>query len=435
MPANGILLLAPVRHGFEEALRLTLNQFGNDIRGTHTFDVATAPRIHFTRSQTIHFARLTLLGDPERGSDRRRLLFATDYDGSWDAHVCEIITLTQRPEAIWGCCEGYSGPEHFADFVRCHTIAPGAHYIAFRGEALERLREAIRMRERFQGWLGDPDTSRSRWALPDLLFIGETVRDALRAVIEPVDAVRRWTLAIFELVRLMARLGLREVVRAALQINATLNRIGWIRVTNQLFHNTPTTPPSSFSQADSLSPPNPTPRGYPPEDAILQNQLTLLTDVRPSHLPRLRAVLALIDLHGRRLSPSGTLVGISTIHTVRWTLIDGGKRLLMVSNYDGTWENYIDEFAEMILSGLDALWTPAPDYPLAGAQDVAALKQFLRRHQAPANVFYSAYPESSVLNLKDDLEFARWFGWIMRIIEPSGKADEATAKPDQAATS
>ena len=98
----------------------------------------------------------------------------------------------------------------------------------------------------------------------------------------------------------------------------------------------------------------------------------------------------------------------------------------MVRNYDGTWENYIDEFAEMILSGLDALWTPAPDYPLAGAQDVAALKQFLRRHQAPAYVFYSAYPESSVLILKDDLDFARWFGWTLRVLD-GGQTSEGHA--------
>jgi histidinol-phosphate/aromatic aminotransferase/cobyric acid decarboxylase-like protein len=173
--------------------------------------------------------------------------------------------------------------------------------------------------------------------------------------------------------------------------------------------------------------PNPAPPGGPPEDAILQNQLTLLTDVRPEHLARLRAVLALIDLYGRRLSPPGSLVGISTIHSVRWTLLDEGRRLLMVSNYDGTWENYIDEFAEMILSGLDALWTSAPDNPRAGAQDVAALKQFLRRHQAPANVFYCAYPEASVLNLTDDLAFARWFGWIFRRLT-AGRA-AATAAP------
>src|SRR5688572_24782649 len=143
MPAKGLLLIAPVRAGFEEGLRITLNRFGNDIRGTHSAEVPTAPRIHFTWSQTIHFARLTLVDDPERGVDRRRLLFSTDYDGSWDAHVREIIELTQRPEAIWGCCDGYTGPEHFADFVRRYTITPQAHYIAFRGEELARLLEVI----------------------------------------------------------------------------------------------------------------------------------------------------------------------------------------------------------------------------------------------------------------------------------------------------
>ena len=73
-------------------------------------------------------------------------------------------------------------------------------------------------------------------------------------------------------------------------------------------------------------------------------------------------------------------------------MIDGGKRLLMASNYDGTWENYIDEFAELILSGLNAIWESSYGFPELGAQDLAAFKAFLRCHQVPANVFYSAYP-------------------------------------------
>jgi len=93
-------------------------------------------------------------------------------------------------------------------------------------------------------------------------------------------------------------------------------------------------------------------------------------------------------------------VRISTIHTVRWALLDGGKRLLMASNYDGTWENYIDEFAELILSGLDAIWDSSYSFPELGAQDVAAFKHFLRCHQAPANVFYSAYPAATVQNIQ-----------------------------------
>ena len=55
-------------------------------------------------------------------------------------------------------------------------------------------------------------------------------------------------------------------------------------------------------------------------------------------------------------APPGSQIGISTIHFVRWLVIDDGRRLMMLSDYDGSWESYIDEFAELILSGLDAIW-------------------------------------------------------------------------------
>ena len=69
--------------------------------------------------------------------------------------------------------------------------------------------------------------------------------------------------------------------------------------------------------------------------------------------------MSAIDSYAKRLAPPGSLIGISTIHFVRWLVIDDGRRLMMVSDYDGSWENYIDEFAEMILSGLDAIWETA----------------------------------------------------------------------------
>ena len=121
-------------------------------------------------------------------------------------------------------------------------------------------------------------------------------------------------------------------------------------------------------------------------------------------MAQLQAVLEVIDLYARRLAAQGSLVGIATIHTVRWAVIDGGKRLLMVSNYDGTWENYIDEFAELILSGLDAIWEGSYGFPQLGAQDLAAFKDFLRCHQVPANVFYSGYPAGTVASIVDALQ-------------------------------
>ena len=36
-----------------------------------------------------------------------------------------------------------------------------------------------------------------------------------------------------------------------------------------------------------------------------------------------------------------------------------------------------------------------------------AFKRFLRSHQVPSEVFYSAYPEETVLNIVNDRAFAR----------------------------
>jgi len=143
------------------------------------------------------------------------------------------------------------------------------------------------------------------------------------------------------------------------------------------------------------------------EDAVTQNQLTLVTVVTPGQANRVRAVMAAIDALAKRLTPPGSLIGVSTIHFVKWLVIDDGRRLMMVSDYDGSWESYIDEFAEMILSGLDAIWETAYGYPPDGARDVPAFKRFLRSHQVPSEVFFSAYPEETVLNMTNDLNFAR----------------------------
>jgi hypothetical protein len=136
---------------------------------------------------------------------------------------------------------------------------------------------------------------------------------------------------------------------------------------------------------------------------VAQNQLTLITRIQPGRSDRTRAVMAAIDAYARRLAPPGSLIGVSTIHFVKWTIIDDGRRLMMISDYDGSWESYIDEFAEMILSGLDAIWTTAEGYPPDGARDLPALKRFLRTNQLPSEIFFSAYPDATLLNIVNAL--------------------------------
>jgi hypothetical protein len=400
MPANGLIVIVGVKPGCELQLRATLNRIGNDVKGKRLVNAAPEPHIDFPSSRTTHFARLALLDDPDGAPGRQRLLLVTDYDGSWRDHVLELAALTSEPEAIWGCCVGYSGRDHFAEFIREHMVAPQAYYIAFRDLALERIRRLLTLR-------AEATVLPTNWP-----------RSPLTAAVKNIAGdLARFPAVSLAVPGILLRRGPFTTLAAARRVNATLDRVWWVWWFNRLTLNSFAAPATRYSSAnvdttapcapasaeDEVTPPGAW-AGTPGEDRVAQNQLTLVTVVKPQELRRLQAVLEVIDLYARRLAGQGSLVGIATIHTVRWAVIDGGKRLLMVSNYDGTWENYIDEFAELILSGLDALWQGSYGFPPLGAQDLAAFKDFLRCHQVPANVFYSGYPAGSVASIVEALQ-------------------------------
>jgi hypothetical protein len=408
-------VLAAVRPGEEEGLRGVLRAIGDDIEGKTLKQGIERPHIDFCRTRTIHFARFAILDDPDRGAGRKRLLYSSNSDGDLDRHLAELIEITSDMDAIWGRCEGYTGPGQFGAFIRAHAHEPEAFYIAFRDATVEGIRQSIAVRRHVQtlvdasaagplaAILAAPSGGGSSWA--------GNVRRVYRAL--P---------AVADLFEAIARSGFINVFLGTRRITASLDRYAVFRLFNWITRNRQAAPRSAYSSVDidncagpgPLVPGDEVPSGtdsqLPPtfrEDVVTQNQLTLITVVNEGRVDRVRAVMSAIDSYARRLAPPGSLIGISTIHFVRWLLIDDGRRLLMLSDYDGSWESYIDEFGEMILSGLDAIWETSRGYPPDGARDLPALKRFLRSHQVPSEVFYSAYPEETVLNILNDLTFAR----------------------------
>ena len=408
-------MLASIRPGEEEPLRAVLRPIGDDIRGKRLEPGAV--RIEFRHSRHIHFARFVILDDPDRGRERKRLLYSANYDGELDSHLAELMAITPDMDAIWGRVEGYTGRAAFAAFIRAHAQEPEACYIAFRDETVGRIHDAIAFRRLAQTLIDDAS---SLAALLPQLSSGAPAWATGQVRPWIVSATRRLFRAlpiVADLFRAVARNGLGNVLRGARRIIASLDRDPLLRWVNRVTGNDmpPQRSPYSSVWLDhcavpvALVPGDELPSGpnhqIPPtfrEDVIAQNQLTLVTVVMPGQVDRVRAVMAAIDSYSRRLSPPGSLMGISTIHFVKWLVIDNGRRLMMVSDYDGSWESYIDEFAEMILSGLDAIWETSYGYPPDGARDLPAFKRFLRSHQVPAEIFFSAYPEQTVLNIVND---------------------------------
>jgi hypothetical protein len=308
-------------------------------------------------------------------------------------------------QAIWGRCENYGGVTTFVEFVRAQAHEDEALYMAFRTETVQAIRSALAV---------TPDEHGSTTAADDEAAGAGFARAA--------DQVIRAVPIVSDFARAVARCGLGTVIRATLRIIASLDRYPIFRFVNRITGNRMPALGSPYSSVvlDNCAPWEPVgsgdelpvasasamPRDYR-EDAVTQNQLTLVTIVDPTHVDRVKAVMAAIDSYAKRLAPPGSLIGIGTIHFVRWLLIDGDRRLVLLSDYDGSWENYIAEFAEMILSGLDAIWETSFGYPPDGARDLAAFKRFLRAHQVPAEVFYSAYPDATTLNIGNALRRCR----------------------------
>jgi hypothetical protein len=136
----------------------------------------------------------------------------------------------------------------------------------------------------------------------------------------------------------------------------------------------------------------------------VQNHMVSITIVKPGWLRRatLWTVLAAINLVARAFFTHGQLGGIPSIHFAHWSMIDGGRRLLFLSNFDGSWENYLDDFIDKAHRGLTGVWSNTVGFPRTqflvggGATDGPRFKAVARDAQTVTNAWYSAYRDLTV---------------------------------------
>jgi hypothetical protein len=133
--------------------------------------------------------------------------------------------------------------------------------------------------------------------------------------------------------------------------------------------------------------------------------LTTLARIIPGRREQLQQVLAALT---RRIASGGPspLDDIGTVHFARWVVFpddtDGGN-LLFASNYDGSWDDYVSDFAAQAAESFDAIYSNCENWPEGGATDLPAFKEYVRSHQYPADVYYRAYPTATVREVKSAL--------------------------------
>lgn len=136
------------------------------------------------------------------------------------------------------------------------------------------------------------------------------------------------------------------------------------------------------------------------EGHAAQSHLAASSIVKPGFLRRLtlRFGLWFAGILAAHFSRPGFLGSTGVIHFARWIVLPGTNKLLFMSNYDGVWESYLEDFIERAKEGVTGIWSNTVGYPKSeklifkGAADGDRLRRWTRRQQHPTWFWYTAYP-------------------------------------------
>jgi hypothetical protein len=139
--------------------------------------------------------------------------------------------------------------------------------------------------------------------------------------------------------------------------------------------------------------------------------LNVITPMKPWKTWILRCAFFVLQ-HVKSLQ--NDLINLSFIEFARWVIIprtafpalgQGQLKedlqydyLLFFSNFNGTWNQYIDAFSAVLSSGLNLIWRWSEKFP--GSVPVTPFKEYIARVQFDTDYYYSAYPHAAANDLK-----------------------------------
>ncbi len=162
--------------------------------------------------------------------------------------------------------------------------------------------------------------------------------------------------------------------------------------------------------------------------------MNCITPMRPWKTWILRAIFFLL---GHVKSLQSDLINLSFIQFARWVIIPrdsfpfiGGPQkdeklqydyLLFFSNFNGTWNQYIDAFSAVLSNGLNLIWRWSEKFP--GSVPVTTFKEYIARVQFDTDYYYTAYPNATA----NDVKAAHIVQDALTVL----RKDAATMAPDQ----
>lgn len=144
------------------------------------------------------------------------------------------------------------------------------------------------------------------------------------------------------------------------------------------------------------------------EAVAAQNLLPTASPLKPGWFRRmtLRFAFRLIACESALANRPGFLGAMGDIHFARWMVLPRTDTLCFWSNYDGSWESYVETFIQQSGGGVNAIWSNTLGFPRTsllfqkGCKDGNRLRRWARRQQFPVPFWYSAYPHLTLERIR-----------------------------------
>jgi hypothetical protein len=399
---NTITIVTRINRKDLDALDQLLTDIGHEVDKN--------PYLRFIEMISLHMAGIVIAAKDPRFEPI--LIFESNFDGTADAYLRELIAHGRAGlDAIYSKCEGYPSETALTDtavlaYLRRHSAPAAAFFVGLPGQSVGSIRNAIAVRKEINRFLDAEMVTNSLRGLSAL-----QIRDRIVAHLERDSPVKseipprtfasygpiatRNTILIAALFVLIL-IGTWKVLIPLLAI--------WILAIRYL----------EIREKDAPVRPDPPvdDRTYAVEDLLIQNHLATIGIIKDNPLRRftIRVVVALVGVMYKRILLRGGFGGIITLHFAHVVLLDKGRRVLLLTGYDGSALEYLGNFTDVAGMYINAAYGSVENYPACkwmlgrGASSLEGFAGFSRQHMQYTPVFYSAYPQETVLNLMKDLD-------------------------------
>lgn len=339
----------------------------------------------FEQMNTVHFVRWMIAPPTEKYGGT--LIYSANIDGTVDQHFQDLVNqFSDQLDEILVNCKDYPSGENRTyqsrlSYLRSHSRKTPAFYVGAPNRSVDQIHKEAELHSEVRNYVKENSAS---W---------KSEKEAYKAIKEFLKDPRwDWARDGYTLPKSHGF----KMILILLLVLLLLPILIIVILCIHFFYELSSKP---FGKSINQVPEEHLRKMKSQEDIIYQNQLSQAFETKGGlRKLLLKFLLWATNFAAKNWFVKGRLFGTPTIHFARWVFIDGGKRFVFFSNFDGSYDGYLGDFVDNNGWGLNAIYGAAKGYPRTffvfgrGSYRLLEFMGWGRITQVETQLWYSAYP-------------------------------------------